>query len=649
MSIRDLLLGRRLANREEQSRKIGWFDAVPGMGLDSMGSASYGPEAALAILAPLGAAGLHWIGVVIAPIVILLAVLYLSYRQTVAAYQTSGGAYTVARENLGRDASLLAASALMIDYVLNVAVGISAGVGALTSSVPGWQPFTLPICLGVLAVVTVANLRGLRESGRLFALPTYGFMAIFLALVTTGIVRALVSGGHPQPLSPPPRPPAATELVSLWLLVRAFAAGCTAMTGVEAVSNAVNAFRPPVEKNAHRTLTIICGVLALLLAGVAYLAQAYGLTAMDQTRPGYQSVLSQLAAAVAGRGPIYYAAMACLLAVLCLSANTSFVAFPRLCRMLAADGFLPRPFAVADRRLVFSVGVIFLTLSAGALLIAFGGVTDRLIPLFAIGAFLTFTISQAGMVAHWRRVRGEGHRRKLFVNALGAAITTIALVVIILAKFLAGAWIVIITLPATLWLLLAIHRYYRDLDRDLQPPSLFTAEEEQPPTVLVAIEARTRMSDRALNLAMTLSPDVIAVHLLDLEGPEADEDGRRIKRQWELEVEQPLAAAGRTAPRLMLIPAPTREIHRPLLDLIQKLDAATPGRQVAVLIPELVLDRPWRRLLHGRKADRLRAALIANGGPRLNIMTSPWRRDEARRPGRGRRSAGRDAAGQSRS
>src|SRR5581483_4316221 len=363
-------------------------------GLDGLGSASYGPEAALAVLAPLGAASLVWVGAVMAPIILLLVVLYFSYRQTVVAYQTNGGAYTVSKENLGRYPSLVAAAALMIDYVLNVAVGISAGVGALTSSVPSLLPYTLPLCLGILAVVTLANLRGTGEAGWLFALPTYLFIVSFVGLVAVGTWRVATSGGHPEPLVPPPPIGRGTEAVSLWLLMRAFAAGCTAMTGVEAVSNAVGAFKPPVTRRAHQTLTVICVTLGILLAGVAFLAHGYRLAAMDQTRPGYQSVLSQLASAVAGRGVVYYTAMGSVLAVLCLSANTSFVGFPRLSRLVATDGFLPRPFALADRRLVFSVGIVFLTVTAGALLIAFGGITDRLIPLFAVGAFLTFTLSQ---------------------------------------------------------------------------------------------------------------------------------------------------------------------------------------------------------------------------------------------------------------
>ncbi len=622
MSVLDVLLGRRLANREGEGRKIGWFEAVPAMGLDGLGSSAYGPEAALTVMIPLGAAGLAFVGPITALIALLLAVLYLSYRQTVVAYPSSGGAYVVAKENLGRNASLLAATALMIDYVLNVAVGVSAGVAALTSVVPALHAYTLPLCLGVLVLVTLANLRGTGEAGWLFSLPTYLFLLSFTVLMAVGVWRLLT--GHAHPVAAPPPAPHATEAVGAWLLVRAFAAGCTAMTGVEAVSNGASAFKPPVVRQAHVTLSIICGALGLLLAGVAFLAHGYGLYAMDQTKPGYQSVLSQLAAAVAGRGVAYDVAMASVLAVLCLSANTSYVGFPRVCRMVAADGFLPRPFAIADRRLVFSVGVGFLTVTAGALLAAFGGVTDRLIPLFAIGAFLTFALSQIGMVAHWRRQEGRNPGR-LLLNGMGAAATLVALLVIVVAKFVEGAWIVVLAIPATVGLLLAIRGYYDRLDARLAVQDPFDLPETEPPTILVVVEGRSRMSDRALQFAMTLSPDVLAVHLLRLDGPEEGDDGRVLKRCWREEVEAPLEARGLKAPRLVLLSATWRTLHEPVLELMERLDRDTPGRSVAVMIPELVLTRWWERLLHARRAEQLRAALLRDGGERLNVILSPWR------------------------
>jgi len=362
--------------------------------------------------------------------------------------------------------------------VLNVAVGISAGVGALVSAVPALHPYMLPLCLGILALVTVVNLRGTMDAGRIFALPTYLFIASYGAILVIGIVKTLHAGGHPHAVIPPPPPAAATEAMGWWLFLRAFASGCTAMTGVEAVSNGMSAFREPVVRNGHRTLLAIVLILGLLLAGIAMLASAYGVAAMDQSQPTYRSVLSQLASAVVGQGWLYYVAIGSLLAVLALSADTSFAAFPRLCRAVAADRYLPKPFAIAGRRLVFSVGILYLAAAAGLLLVAFGGVTDHLIPLFAIGAFLTFTISQTGMVVHWRKQLakaqpGARHRVvwKLWVNGVGAAVTGIALAVIVVAKFAEGAWITLLAIPAVIALLKSIRAYYVRVEQSLHDPT----------------------------------------------------------------------------------------------------------------------------------------------------------------------------------
>ncbi|MBV8675887.1 MAG: APC family permease, partial [Planctomycetaceae bacterium] len=346
MSLIELLLGRRLANEEQSERKIGVLAGVPALGLDGLASSAYGPEAMLVILLPLGAAGLRYVGPITVVILALLTLLYLSYRQTISAYPGGGGSYTVAKENLGSHAGLWAAAALMMDYVLNVAVAISAGVAALVSAFPELHRYTLPLCLATLALIALVNLRGTLESGWTFALPTYLFIGSFVVVLATGIARAVAGGGHPRPVIPPPALPAAAQVASLWLLMHAFASGCTAMTGVEAVSNGIAAFREPATENAKRTLTVIVGTLAALLGGIAYLCRAYGIGALDQSRPGYQSVLSQLVAAVFGRGMFYYVAITSLLSVLCLSANTSFVDFPRLCRLVAADGFLPHAFTI---------------------------------------------------------------------------------------------------------------------------------------------------------------------------------------------------------------------------------------------------------------------------------------------------------------
>jgi amino acid transporter len=584
------------------------------------------------MMAPLGAAALVYFGPIILIIVALLAILYVSYWQTVRAYPSNGGSYVVCRENFGPPVSLLAAAALMIDYMLNVAVGISAGIGALISAVPQLQPYTLPLCLAVLVLITVINLRGTIDAGRMFALPTYVFVASFFIVMAIGVWRTIESGGHPQPVVAPPAVPAATEAVSLWILLRAFASGCTAMTGVEAVSNGVAAFKDPPVRYAHRTLTLVVGILGALLIGIAYLARSYGIAALPQDQPGYQSVLSQLVAAIVGRGAFYYVAIGSLLCVLALSANTSFVDFPRMCRLVAQDGFLPRSFAAVGRRLVYSVGILFLAVTAGALLIVFNGITDRLIPLFAIGAFLTFTLSQAGMVVHWAaslRRRENLHQRHLdrvhlTVNAVGAAATGAALIVIILAKFTEGAWMTLLVIPLAMWLLHAIRRYYDGLEQQLHDPGPLHLGSRKPPVVVVATEGWNKLTDNALAFALRLSPDVIAVHLVAAGGPGTDQDERRLRRQWAKDVEEPARAADLPPPRLVTIPAPYRKMYVPLLGFLESLERRDSSRTITVLIPELVKQNWWQHLLHTRRARRLGQALLQYAGPNVVVIRMPW-------------------------
>src|SRR4051812_34788603 len=440
MGLADLLLGRPLASDEDAEQKIGPAAGVPIFGLDALGSAAYGPEAALTVLLPLGAAAGGYALPISAAVVLLLAIVYLSYRQTIEAYPTGGGSYTVARQNLGARLGLLAGAALMMDYILNVAVGISTGVGALVSAVPGLQTHTLALCLGLLVILTVVNLRGVREAGMVFMLPTYVFVACLAATIAIGIARAIAAGGHPAPVVPPPPTPHAVETATLWLVIRAFAGGRAALTGVEAVSNGVQAFREPVVRTAQRTLTVIVAILTVLLLGIAYLTHAYRIAPTEPGRPGYQSLLSLVTSAVMGKGAFYYVTIASIVIVLALSANTSFAGFPRLCRAMAQNGYLPYGFAVRGRRLVYSSGVYVVSALSAVLLIVFGGVTDRLIPLFAIGAFLSFPLSQAGMVVHWRKERGARAHGKMVLNGIGAVATGLTAVTVGIAKFTEGAW-----------------------------------------------------------------------------------------------------------------------------------------------------------------------------------------------------------------
>src|SRR5882757_6687643 len=458
MLLFDFIVGKPLATTEERAEHIGPIAGIPIFGLDALSSAAYGPEAALTLLIPLGMAGIAHIVPVSLAIIALLAIVFFSYCQTIDAYPHGGGSYTVASENLGEVAGLLAAAALMIDYILNAAVGISAGVGALVSAFPKLQPHTVALCLTILGVLTLINMRGVKDTGKAFLLPTYLFLGSLLLVIAVGALRSFAKGGHPVPVIAPPRMPAATSLLTLWILAKVFASGCTAMTGVEAVSNGVMAFRAPTQTNAKRTLTIIIVLLMLFLAGIALLCRAYGIGATDPIGTGYQSVLSQLISAVMGRGWFYYVAIGSILSVLALSANTSFADFPRLTRAIAQRNYLPHVFQIRGRRLLYSHGIYALVGFTAALLIFFHGITDRLIPLFAIGAFLAFTLSQAGMVVHWRRHGGKGSFHRMVINGIGAIATGLTLIVVLVAKFTAGAWIVAILIPALIFLMLAVKR-----------------------------------------------------------------------------------------------------------------------------------------------------------------------------------------------
>ncbi|MBV8517595.1 MAG: APC family permease [Acidobacteria bacterium] len=620
MSFVDRLLGRRLASWETEDAKIGAFRGVPVLGLDGLASAAYGPEAALAILIPLGAIGLRYIAPITAVVLGLLAILYFSYRQTIAAYPNGGGSYIVARENLGTRMGLLSAAALLLDYILNVAVGISAGVGALVSAVPALHAHILSLCLGVLVLIAILNLRGVRESSTTFAVPTYFFVASLGTVMLIGVYKAIVSGGHPQPLAPIPATAAATTTASLWLLLRSFASGCTAMTGVEAVSNGVPIFKEPPVVHAHRALTAIVAILGCLLAGIAYLSHAYGITAMDQQQPGYQSILSSLVAAVVGRGFFYYVTLAAVLAVLSLSANTSFADFPRLCRVIAEDEYLPHAFANVGRRLVYSGGIIVLTVLAGGLLIAFGGITDRLIPLFAVGAFGAFTTSQAGMVVHWKRIGARKHWHSLAINAVGAVVTGVALVVIIIAKFKEGAWITLVLIPAMLLIFRGTRRHYAMVDRQMSfdAGAIDVTPEVEPPVVVVPIKGWNNLAAKAIRFAMTMSPNVVAVHVFT--DPQQAEE---LRAQWSEHVETPLRDTTLRTPKLVLLSSPYRRLFGPIVQYVDHLRQECSGT-IAVILPDLVEGRWWEYLLHTHRAGVLRSLLLLKGSQRVVVISVPW-------------------------
>jgi amino acid transporter len=619
MSFLDLLLGKPLASDEARGESIGTSAGIPIFGLDALSSAAYGPEAALTLLLPLGAMGIAYMVPISTAIIILLTIVYFSYRQTIAAYPGGGGSYTVARQNLGVGAGLLAAAALMIDYVLVVAVGISAGVGALVSAVPSLQPHTLALCLVILVLITLINLRGMHDTGTVFMIPTYVFIVTLLAAIAIGLFKTFTSGGNPVPVEALPRAAAATMAApSAWLILQAFASGCTAMTGVEAVSNGVKAFKEPVVDTARRTLTVIIALLIVMLAGIAYLVRVYGIMATDPGQPGYQSVLSMLLAAVTGRGIFYYVSIGSILAVLTLSANTAFADFPRLCRAIAANNYLPHSFATRGRRLVYTQGIVVLAVLAGLLLVIFGGITDRLIPLFAVGAFLAFTLSQAGMVGHWRRVGGPGATRSILVNGLGAIATGITVIVVLVAKFAEGAWVTVLLIPTILLAMGMVRRHYHAVFLEVRTTEPLDLTNLVRPLVIVPIQAWNQISKNALRFGLDISREVHAVHV------DTGEGSTIFTSEWERYVAEPAKKADVAAPQLRIVLSPYRLVLSPIVDYALQAERDYPDRQIAVLIPELVERHWYHHLLHNKRAQVLKALLLLRGNQRIIVISVPW-------------------------
>jgi amino acid transporter len=618
MALIDFLFGKPLASYEDQAEKIDAARGIPIFGLDALGSSAYGPEAALTLLIPLGAAGIAYILPISVSIVLLLTIVCFSYLQTIPAYPSGGGSYTVASENLGVNAGLLAAAALMIDYVLVVAVGISAGIGALISAVPAWQPHTLILCLATLALITLINLRGVRDTGAVFLVPTYLFVACLGIVIGLGIWKALVAGGHPAAVIAPPKLHPAVESAGLWLLLRAFSSGCTAMTGVEAVSNGVTSFQEPRARHAQQTLITIIGILIVLLIGIAVLCRVYQIGATVPGQPGYESVLSQLTAAVAGKGWFYYLTAGSMLLVLALQANTAFSGFPSLCRAIAHNGYLPHGFANRGRRLVYSHGIYALVFLSAVILVLFGGVTDRLIPLFAVGAFLAFTLSQAGMVGHWKRTGGPHARKSMLLNGIGAVTTAVTVGVVIVSKFAEGAWVTLLLIPGLIGIMHGVRRHYDRVKREIASRAPLPTDHLVPPVVLVPFEAWNRLTQKALRFALLLSPDVVAFHV------NAEGEPSMPPQQWSKLVERPAQEAGLPVPRLEVVKSPYRHVISPIYEYALKLERKYADRQIAVLLPHLVERRWYYRFLHNQRSELLTALLLFKGNQRIIVMNVPW-------------------------
>ena len=630
MKFFDVLFGKPLASNEAHAEHIGVAAGIPIFGLDGLTSAAYGPEAAMTLLIPLGLFGVyHYLLPIFGFILTLLTIIYFSYRQTVEAYPNGGGSFTVASENLGDMAGLFAAAALMIDYILTAAVGISAGVTALVSAAEGsrFGPFfhhsQLLICLIILVGIAIVNMRGVKETGAVFMMPTFLFVGTLLATIGVGVYDSIAAHGHPVALSAPPQPlQSQLHTMTGWLLavllLKAFSSGCAAMTGIEAVSNGVTAFKEPRSKNANYTLTVIIGILIILLFGLSYVARSYGVTAMDPDATNYQSVLSIEVGAVFGRGWFYFVTMGGVLAALSFSANTAFADFPRMARAIAIQDYLPHVFILKGRRLLFSHGIYALTGFTALILIIFNGVTDRLIPLYAIGAFLAFTLSQAGMVKHWHKTLDAPHRHlKMFVNGLGAVATGITLIVVLFSKFLAGAWVTAILVPFLIGIMMMVKRHYVRVKRETEDPTPLRLTGLEPPIVVIPMARWDKITEKAMRFGMTMSPVVKVVHV-------DSDDADALGKVWEDMVLKPVRESNMQEPELVTVRSSYRTILSPLMDYVLQLEDDNPGRKIAVLLPELVVQHWYENLLHNQRVQLLKLLLLLKGNQRLIVVNIPW-------------------------
>ena len=620
MPIQDRIFGKPLATSQERAEQIGVGAGIPIFGLDALTSAAYGPEAALSLLIPLGILGTQYLLPIVTAILILLVIVYFSYRQTIAAYPSGGGSYTVATENLGEKAGLLAAAALMIDYILTAAVGISAGVTAMTSALPKFQPHTLALCLLILAILAVVNLRGVKDTGTAFIVPTFLFIGTLLTLIAVGVYKTFAAGGHPLPVEPMPQPlPQTVQFLGLWMLMKAFSSGCAAMTGVEAVSNGVMAFREPRAKNAQYALTVIIGILIVLLYGTAWLTKHYQIMAMDPDAAGYQSLLSLLVTAVFGRGWFYFLTMGSVLLALALSANTAFADFPRLTRAIALHDYLPHVFILRGRRLLFSHGIYALTGLTAVILILFKGVTDRLIPLYAIGAFLAFTLSQAGMVMHWKKEDKEkGRAWHMLVNGTGAVATGLTTLVVLASKFKSGAWVTALLIPTLILLMYSVKKHYTRVQGETRDTDRLKLTNLEQPLVVIPMAGWNRISEKALRFGLLLSKQIKVVHV------HSSDEAHGIDQDWDEKIVAPIREAGFPDPELVTIPSNYRFVVSPLMDYILHLEEENPGRKVAVLLPELVVRHWWENLLHNQRVQLLKILLLVKGNQRIVVVNIPW-------------------------
>jgi amino acid transporter len=606
-----VLFGRPLPSDRLEHERLSKKTALAVLSSDAISSVAYATEQTLLVLAVLGAAALNYVIPISAVIVGLLVLVAVSYRQTIFAYPAGGGSYTVAKDNLGTPPGLVAAAALLTDYILTVSVSISSGVAAITSAYPSLAPHAVALGVGAITVLMLVNLRGVRESGIAFSVPTYAFIALMLLLIGTGVVRGMM-GHELAPLTSTPRVDALSAsqhgfgmpagFAFTYLLLRAFAEGCVAMTGTEAISNGVGAFRKPSSRNAAATLGWMAAILATFFLGTSYLARHYGVMPSAT-----ETVLSQIGRHVLGGGPLYFALQYATFAVLVLAANTAFADFPRLSSILAADGYMPRQFAARGDRLAFSNGIIVLAMMAALLVWLFHGDTSALIPLYAIGVFVCFTLSQAGVVVHWFKLRTPGWKRHAVLNGIGATATAAVSVVQVVTKFTAGAWIVTIIIPVIIVTLRAIHRHYENFSKELaytgQAPLMFLHH-----TVIVPVNGINKPTAGALVYATTISEDVRAVYI-DVDGAAT----AQLQAKWdEWDIGVPL----------VIVPSPYRSVLRPIVDYVTGLSQRGETDLVTIVVPEIVPRHWWEHLLHNKTALFIRTAFMFR--PHVVVTAVPY-------------------------
>jgi amino acid transporter len=598
-ALKRVLVGQPLPTHAEIHERLSKVKALAVFSSDAISSVAYATGEIMFVLVLAGSAALPYAESISIAIAVLLSIVAFSYRQTVFAYPNGGGSYIVSRANIGTLAGLIAAAALLIDYTLTVAVSISAGTDAITSAFPALMPWDVEINLIFIGLITLGNLRGIRESGTIFAIPTYMFILTLGALILAGVVEFFF--GAVTPIHPAPIP--AQEPLTLWLLLNAFSAGSVAASGTEAISNGVPAFKPPESKNAATTLTVMAAILGVFFLGISFLAVHYQ---VDPTST--QTIISQLGHAIFGNNVFYYLLQFTTMAILVLAANTSFADFPRLSSILARDNFMPHQFAFRGDRLAFSVGIVALGGIAGALIVIFGGDTHALIPLYAVGVFLAFTMSQSGMVLHWWRSREHGWRRNMVINGVGAFLTLIVLVIAGSTKFVHGAWLVLIFIPTLVVAFSMIHRHYSHVAEQLR-----VVPEQVPPVkvehfVLIPIHNVDRASLRALAYARTLSPEVVVLHVgLD------EEHTKQVR-----------AKLARFAPdvKFVVLESPYRAFVRPLVTYIEALHRQRQDAFVTIVLPEFIPAHWWERFLHNRAANRLRAAFERE--PNVAVVLVPF-------------------------